>query len=449
MNAPLGFTRYVVPAPRSLSAREDAPCFDGADASPSSTTSWTVVHRRLLAIGKKRAKLEHELAQWLVAAERLGVAKRCGMASLFEYADRHLGLSHRQTEERLRVGKALAALPELDGAFEQGTLTFSHVRELSRVATDETEQAWLDWTLSRQSDGSEGERRRLREVEKAVARREQGQRPSDPGDPTRQTHRLSFEVKAETMALFRDLQAAIRKDLGHAVDDDTLLLEVARRALGAGGDQNEGRAPYQVAISRCDECKHSRIDAAGQSHPVDETVAAMAECDAQHIGDVDSPRVGETSPHAGVGPAPRATQTIPPATRRKVLRRDHKRCVVPGCRNHRFLDLHHVTPRSEGGTHDPDQLATLCGAHHRAAHAGTLVLEGTASAGFSFRHADGTPYGAPLRNPEHGDLAHKVFTGLVNLGFKQTEARRRIARVQADGAPDDLDTFFRMALRDR
>ena len=85
MNAPLGFTTYVVPAPRSLLASEDAPLFDGDDTSPSSTTSWTVVHRRLLAIGKKRAKLEHELAQWLVAAERLGVAKRCGMASLFEY----------------------------------------------------------------------------------------------------------------------------------------------------------------------------------------------------------------------------------------------------------------------------------------------------------------------------------------------------------------------------
>ena len=89
----------------------------------------------------------------------------------------------------------------------------------------------------------------------------------------------------------------------------------------------------------------------------------------------------------------------------------------------------------------------LFDAHHRAGHAGTLVLEGTASAGFSFRHADGTPYGAPLRNPEPADLARQVFTGLVNLGFKQTEARRRIARVQADGVPDDLDTFFRLALR--
>ena len=285
MNAPLMFARYVVPAPKLLLAAEHAPAADRPDddePSPASTASWTLVHRRLLAIGTQRAQLEHELTQWLVAADRLGVAARCGMASLFEYADRHLGLSHRQTEERLRVGKALAALPNLDQAFAQGTLTFSHVRELSRIATGETEQAWLDWTLGRQSDASDDAsdeaqdptRRRLREVEQAVAHREPGQRPSDPGDPARQTHRLVFEVKAETMALFRELQATVRKDLGHRVDDVTLLLEIARRALGAG-PRDEGRAPYQIAVSRCDDCGQTRVDAAGQSHPVDASLAAV------------------------------------------------------------------------------------------------------------------------------------------------------------------------------
>ncbi|MEQ9318073.1 MAG: HNH endonuclease signature motif containing protein, partial [Polyangiaceae bacterium] len=304
-------------------------------------------------------QLERELSSWLVAAERLGVAQRCGMASLFEYADRHLGLSHGQTEERLRVGKALAALPSLDRAFAQGTLTFSHVRELSRVATGDTEQAWLDWTLSRAVDGTDENdvttRRRLREVEQAVA----------------------------------------------------------RRALGAARTQDEGRAPYQVAVSKCADCGQTRVDAAGQSHPVDEAFAATADCDAQRLGAVDArPHVGEPP-----GPPNRATQTIPPATRRRVLRRDHERCVVPGCQNHRFLDLHHVTPRSEGGTHDPDQLVSLCGAHHRAAHTGTLVLEGTASQGFTFRHADGSPYG--------------------------------VAAVQVQGAPTDVETFLRLALTDR
>jgi hypothetical protein len=54
------------------------------------------------------------------------------------------------------------------------------------------------------------------------------------------------------------------------------------------------------------------------------------------------------------------TQTIPPATRRRVLGRDHERSIVPGCTNHRILDVHHLDSRSAGGGHEPDRLATLC-----------------------------------------------------------------------------------------
>ena len=443
MNAPLGFTSYLVRTPRMVTVREDPPLsYEAAgeadsDADPDDVGAWTIVHRRLLALGRRRAAIEHALCRWLLAAERLDVANKLGMASLFEYADRHLGLTHRQTEERLRVGRALPGLAALDEALATGALSFSKVREVSRIATAETEQAWVDWSANHGA----------REVEKAVATRQRGERPTDAGDPSRLKHRLRFEVKAETMALFRDLQARIASDLGGDVDDDTLLLEIARRALGQS-DADDGRAPYQVAITRCDTCRQASIDAGGQRHVVDEAVAAMIECDAQQVGLVDEGvDEGADCPHVGAPTPERATQTIPPATRRKVLRRDGKRCVVPGCTNHRFLDIHHVRPRSEGGTHDPELLATLCGAHHRATHDGTLVIEGTAPAGFSFRHADGTPYGARSVAPEATDVATQVFRGLTNLGFKQTEARARITKVQQQGTPGDIATFLRHALQ--
>jgi hypothetical protein len=41
--------------------------------------------------------------------------------------------------EWLRIGRALAALPVIDGLFEQGKLSYSKVRALTRVATAETE----------------------------------------------------------------------------------------------------------------------------------------------------------------------------------------------------------------------------------------------------------------------------------------------------------------------
>jgi hypothetical protein len=63
-------------------------------------------------------------------------------------------------------------------------------------------------------------------------------------------------------------------------------------------------------------------------------------------------------------------RAIPPATRRFVLRRDGK-CVVDGCSSRYRLQPHHVVPFSEGGTHDPDNLATLCWYHHHVAIHGT------------------------------------------------------------------------------
>ncbi len=365
------------------------------ESEPEAALDWSQVHQRIVQLGTERGAHERELCHWLVAAERLEVHRRTGYASLREYVERVVGLNGRQTEERLRVGHVLVGLPLLDSALRSGQLCWSVVRELSRVAIQETEEAWIGWAKGRRS----------REVEQAVVALRRGDRPEDRPDPSLIKHRLRFEVRAETMALFRDLQAAVRRDLGGPVDDDMLLYEIARRALG--GPRDEGRASYQIAVTTCECCGRASIDAGGESYAVENSVAEMAACDGQQVGSVDGGRHGhqqpgpeqgryqegrrqQAGPLVGAGPpastasasapgvsptAPpsrehRATQTIPPATRRKVMRRHHKRCAVPGCQNHVFVDLHHLDPLGEGGSHDPDRLIALCGAHHRATHAG-------------------------------------------------------------------------------
>jgi hypothetical protein len=85
-------------------------------------------------------------------------------------------------------------------------------------------------------------------------------------------------------------------------------------------------------------------------------------CDAQDIGDLDSPVVA------------RAKQTIPPALRRKVKHRDKGRCRVPGCRSSTNVDIHHLEPLCMGGTHTYENLITLCEAHHIALHEGALHI---------------------------------------------------------------------------
>lgn len=417
-----------------------------AAADPAVASDWKEVHRELMALGKARVAHAREVCRWLLAAQRLGVHARLGYASVGELGERLLGLGGRQVEERLRVGRALSELRMLDAALAGGEVAWCTVRELTRVATPETEEEWLGWAKGR----------RAREVEAAVAARVPGDGPKDRGDPGRVAHRLRFEVRAETMAMFRDLQSAVRKDLAGAVDDDALLYEIARRALGGPGD--EGRASYQVAVVRCDGCGRSHVDAGGAGVPVDRVVAEMAGCDAQVLGahgDVGGLERGLSTvggrPHVGDRSSiprgdGRATQSIPPAVRRAVVRRDRRRCVVPGCMNHRFLDVHHVHPRAEGGGHAPEGLAVLCGAHHRAVHRGALCIEGTATTGFVVRHGDGTAYGSDV-GVARLDHARQVLDALVHMGFRATRARAMLDAALRAGAAGGGEGLLRAALR--
>src|SRR3990172_2394184 len=62
-----------------------------------------------------------------------------------------------------------------------------------------------------------------------------------------------------------------------------------------------------------------------------------------------------------VGPTAR---TIPPKLRRFILHRDGGACTADGCQSRYRLQPHHLQPRSQGGSHHPDNLTTLCWYHH-------------------------------------------------------------------------------------
>ncbi|HSU38226.1 MAG TPA: HNH endonuclease, partial [Polyangiaceae bacterium] len=221
-----------------------------------------------------------------------------------------------------------------------------------------------------------------------------GSRPGDVPDPSARRHVLRFEISGEALASFREAMAKIRREAGEAL------------------------------------------------------VVDMAECDGQHIGHVETVAPGvHVDAHVGTAEKPtRATQSIPPALRRQVLRRDGGRCQVPGCRHATFVDVHHLRPRSERGANTIENVVTLCGAHHRASHAGKLSSEGTPSAGLRFLHPDGTPYGhAP--SPALAELRARAYRALMHLGFRESEAKWALARASLT-ANVTLEDLIRQTLRE-
>jgi hypothetical protein len=410
----------------------------------------------------------------MLDALRSGVHLHLGFGSFGEYIERVLGYGRRSTEERMRVAEALATLPELGQALRDGRTSWSIARELTRVATSKTEGAWLDVAKGRT----------VRQVEELVAGHRPGDRPEDEYDSALKRQVLRFEVSAETFATFGQAMAALRREASSPLDDDATLLLLARRALG--GPTDPGRASYQIALTVCELCRRG-WQQGRELAEVAADVVQMASCDAQHLGRVDgqmasggkpaecigkstlgarvcaegsAPQIadacqqrsaadadGSTSDaHVGAR-AKRARQNVPPAVRRLVMRRDAGRCVVPGCAQGVFVDVHHVVPRSEGGDHNPDMLVVLCSAHHRAVHRGQLVIEGRISTGLVFHHADGTTYGQVCQ-PREVAMYEETFRALRALGFRESEARRGLDRVRASAPVSDasVPSILRQAL---
>jgi hypothetical protein len=410
------------------------------DDAETADSAWQRAHRALKRLARERAAADAEEGRWLLAALRAAAHEHLGFGSFHEYVARLFGYGARSTHEKLRVAEALEQLPAIAGSLERGQLSWSAVRELTRVAIADTEHEWLSAAADKT----------VRQIQELVAGASPGDLPTSPRDPALRPRVLRFEVTAETYALFREAVSQLRQRSDARLDDDALLMTMARAALH--GPSDEGRSSYQVSLSVCSECARATQLAAGELVPVASEIAAMAECDAQHIAaepaasevqineaSASTPsdaHVGAASPDAHVDapnplPPRRAKQTTRPAKRRAAMQRDQRRCRVPGCCNATFVDVHHLTARADGGGDDIENLIALCAAHHRAAHRGELVIEGSTADSVRFLHADGSAYGEP-RSVEAADVHAKVFKALCGLGFREGEVRRVLALMRRE-----------------
>src|SRR5688500_4212512 len=140
----------------------------------------------LVARNDNKARLLE--AELLRAAERLRTWVDAGCVSLTEMLERMLGWGPKKARERIRVARALEHLPELTAALAASKLQYSTVRELTRIATPETEREWIEKVRGKI----------LREVEQEVSGRKRGSSPNDPPDPDLKPRVLRYVVDGPT-----------------------------------------------------------------------------------------------------------------------------------------------------------------------------------------------------------------------------------------------------------
>ena len=184
-----------------------------------------------------------------------------------------------------------------------------------------------------------------RELEGEVARAK-GETP---------TVRLVLTLTEEEAADVEDAIGHLREEMGESMGAGAAIAMLVRRATAPPVD----RPGHQVVIHECSTCERASRDVAGGTIPV----AAETLAEAKEDAEVLDLRAGGTG---------RRSTEIPPSVRRAVIARDHGRCVICGAR--RWLHMHHLVPRSAGGSsHDPSALCLLCSVCHKGLTHGRFV----------------------------------------------------------------------------
>ena len=326
---------------------------------------------------------ERALGFYLQDLDQRGLYRKHGFADTIQLAAEEFQIPAKKTRELLRTARALAELPRIDEAYAGGRVSWSAVREITRVATSKTEEAWLE--LAEESG--------LRRVEGAVSRSEPGDLP--PADPYGLTKTKIFAaLPLEDYALWQTAFSRLAARHGSGLDSATVLVFLLESFLEQplNEAERETRKVFQVVYHRCSVCDRAWIQGGdgpqGIPRAAVRKVEGEGEAEVIHLEEADVPR-GAPSPGTALVPRSERDQRNTPEIRDQVLGRDGQICMVPGCTNRGRLLAHHVDWRCHGGKTVLSNETCVCQTHHALLHEGLLFVTGRAPHGLEWKGPGG------------------------------------------------------------
>ncbi len=401
-------------------------------ASAADRAAAELLASRICAAAAAAARSECQLLQ-LVGEFDAADAVRwwSGVKSLAHWLSWTCSMSPGAARERVRVARALRRMPAVAAAFAGGRLSYSKVREVTRVVdvVDEARLCELALTATasqlarmiagfRAADGT-GMRQQVR--------RSVSWRSRDDG-----MVQVSVRLPAEEGALLVAAITAAKDRFGTppAKPDPTraevaadpvystadALLDVARGFLAGVPEDRSGEDRTLVVVHvAADQLSQHRQPQ--QSVPAGTTSALAGAppagptttdplCHVQGVGPVepetarrfacDSRLIGAVvDAHGEVLALGRTRRLVSMGQRRALLVRD-RMCQFPGCAQSQHLQAHHRVAWADGGSTDLDNLILLCRFHHTCVHEGGISIHrrlagaGGPTAGWDFQMPDGS-----------------------------------------------------------
>ena len=311
-----------------------------------------------------------------------------GLNSCAHWLNWKCGINLGAAREKVRVAHALNGLPKISEKFRQGEVSYSKVRAMTRVATEENEDYLL--MIARHGTASHVERlvRQYRKVKRIETLERDNNRHVlrqldwyfDDDDSFVLKGRFTPEQGAvikKVLELIMDEDFQEQKDVSAETPVNELKPRpepisqrradaLVRMAEGYASKSGTDRGGDRYLVHVHTDIETLKTDGTGAESEIDECCNVSAEtsrrlsCDAGVVHWLENGD-GET---LSVG---RKTRTVPPSIRRALKRRD-KGCRFPGCTCNRFVDAHHIQHWADGGETSLNNLLLLCRHHHRLVH---------------------------------------------------------------------------------
>lgn len=349
-----------------------------------------------------------------------------GIASCAHWLSWKAGMSQRTAQDHLRVAHALTRLPLLHEAFARGTLSYSKVRALTRVATPEREEELRNVALSATAAQVERLVRSLRQIDRREDEAGGGRVESQGRWRWNDDGTLSVTMRLAPLDGARFLAGVTRAEYERTRTHETP--DLSPPAPKETADEPLSAAPS----SRADLWRGVPTDIAEAVVMMSDTVAdaitvpdfvpgaeivvhsaegsdghldggpALDDCDVDEAtcgGSIR--RVVDKRGNRGVALRWGRRRRLPTRRLLQVVFQRDRGCRHPGCGRTRHLHAHHVTFWRDGGTTDPDNIVLLCSTHHRSLHRGEFGIVARGHQLFTFHAPDGSllPDAPPMAAP--------------------------------------------------
>lgn len=294
------------------------------------------MHKKILDLLREHRKTEWEIIRHLIEFDRRRLWQDFGCTSLFDYALKKLDMTESIAVAFIGVARKTRTVPALREELRTQALSVSKASRVVSILTNENADEILEIARTKSK----------REIEIEIAIRNPEAARRDRVRPISKD-KVRLEVTVSNFAEVERAQSLLCQRFGRHLTLSEVVeflatdyvkrndpVQKARRAKGRGA----AKRVRLREVSAQEEVVETSIESASEPCP----------------GKVD------------------AGEVIPLAVKNMVYEKAGGRCEfhVKGerCAQDKWVEVHHIRPRSQGGTNDLGNLILLCGAHHDLLH---------------------------------------------------------------------------------